>query len=132
MKKGNSEAYISKRLGDIYAEVGMTDKAEKYYRQALSFEPSNIERMKVLASFFIENNRNLDEALILTDRVIGSASSSYSYYEYMDLKGRCLLKQGRNRDALKVLEYAYNNTPFKVYFIYSDLQKARRAIDSTK
>jgi len=50
----------------------------------------------------------------------------------MDLKGRCLLKQGRNREALKVLEYAYNNTPFKVYFIYSDLQKARRAIDSTK
>jgi len=42
MKKGNSEAYISKRLGDIYAEVGMTDKAEKYYRQALSFEPSKL------------------------------------------------------------------------------------------
>jgi hypothetical protein len=50
----------------------------------------------------------------------------------MDLKGRCLLKHGRNREALEVLEYAYNSTPYKVYFIYSDLLMARGAVSNLK
>jgi hypothetical protein len=65
-------------------------------------------------------------------RAGGSAPSPYRYYEYMDMKGRCLLKQGRNREAHEVLEYTYNSTPYKVYFIYSDLQKAREAVANLK
>lgn len=127
-KRGYSEAHQSRRLGDIYAEAGMVDKAEKYYRQALSLEPSNADRIKVITGFFIDNNRNLVEAISLLDKAIGTASSPYSYYEFMDMKGRCLLKQGRNREALEILETAYNSTPYKVWFIYSDLMKAREAV----
>jgi AraC-like DNA-binding protein/tetratricopeptide (TPR) repeat protein len=131
-KKGYSEAHQAKRLGDIYTEAGMEDKAEKYYRQALSLEPSNADRIKVLAGFFIDNNRNLEEAMSLIDEAIGTASSPYNYYEFMDLKGRCLLKQGRNREALEILEETYNSTPYKVWFIYSDLMKAREAVANLK
>ena len=63
----------------------MADKAEKYYRQALSLEPSNAARIKVMAGFFIDNNRNLEEALSLIDKAIGTASSPYNYYEFMDM-----------------------------------------------
>jgi len=131
-KRGFSEAHLSKRLGDIYTEAGMPDEAEKYYNQALSFEPSNIDRIKVLAGFFIDNGRKLDEAYSLIDRAIGLAASPYSYYECLDLKGRCMLKQGRDREALEVLEYTYNSTPYKVWFIYSDLLKAREAVAKLK
>lgn len=127
-KKGYSEAHQSKRLGDIYAEAGLTDLAEKYYRQSLSLESSNISRSIVLAGFFIDNNRNLDEAIALIDNAIGSATSPSSYYDFMDMKGRCLLKQGRNSEALEILEKTYNSTPYKVWYIYSDLMKAREAI----
>jgi AraC-like DNA-binding protein/tetratricopeptide (TPR) repeat protein len=129
-KRGYSEAHQARRLGDIYAETGMADKAEKHYRQALSLEPSNADRIKVLAEFFIDNNRNLEEALSLIDKAIGTESSPYKYYEFMDMKGRCLLKQGRNREALEILENTYNSTPYKVWFIYSDLMKAREEVSN--
>jgi tetratricopeptide (TPR) repeat protein/AraC-like DNA-binding protein len=131
-KRGYSEAHQSKRLGDIYTEAGLTDKAEKFYRQALSLEPSNIDRIKTLASFFTDNNRNLEEALSLIEKAIGTTSSPYSYYELMDMKGRCLLKQGRKREALEILEKTYTSTPYKVWFIYSDLIKAREAVANLK
>ena len=84
-KRGYSETHQSRRLGDIYAEAGMPDKAEKYYRQALSLEPSNASRIKVMAGFFIDNNRNLEEALSIIEMAIGAASSPYDYYEFMDM-----------------------------------------------
>lgn len=131
-KRGYSEAHQSRRLGDICAEAGMADKAEKYYRQALSLDPSNAVMIKVITGFFIDNNRNLEEALSLIDKAIGTVSSPYSYYEFMDMKGRCLLKRGRNREALEILEKTYNSTPYKVWFIYSDLMKAREAVANLK
>ena len=127
-KRGYPEAYQSRRLGDIYAEAGMAETAEKYYRQALVLEPSNADIIKITADFFINNKRNLEEALSLIDKAIESASSTYSYYELLDMNGRCLLKQGRNREALEVLETAYSSTPYKVWFICSDLMKAREAV----
>jgi AraC-like DNA-binding protein/tetratricopeptide (TPR) repeat protein len=123
---GYTEAYLSKRLGDIYSEAGMLPMAEKYYRQSLNADPSDIDKVKALAGFFITYNRNLDEALNLIDKA-SESTSGYSYYEYLDMKGQCLLKLGRNREALEVLEYAYNTAPYKVYYIYSDLLKARKA-----
>ncbi len=47
----------------IYSEAGILDKAEKYYRKALSLEPENPERMNNLAYFLIDNDRNINEGM---------------------------------------------------------------------
>ena len=36
-----SEAMIVTNLASIYSEAGILDKAEEYYREALSLEPEN-------------------------------------------------------------------------------------------
>ena len=51
--KGNSEtdASISRNLARIYLEAGLVDKAEAYYRKALSLEPENHGLMNQLAGY---------------------------------------------------------------------------------
>jgi Tfp pilus assembly protein PilF len=123
-----SAAKIADGLGDIYAEAGLPDKAEIYFLKALSLEPDNPERYKAIVTFFMENNRSLDESQSLIDRAMNLAGNQCRYYEFMDLKGKCLLKQGRKEEALEILENTYHSTPYKLYYIYADLQKARKAL----
>ena len=127
-KYSTPEAHVVKRLADIYSESGMPDKAEEYYRKSLSLEPINPDRMKFLSEFLIGNNRKLEEASELIDKALTLASGQYSYYDYLDTKARCLLKQGRSREALEILEKSYNSTPFPMYYIYSHLQEAKKVV----
>jgi Tfp pilus assembly protein PilF len=122
-----SAAKIADGLGDIYAEAGLPDKAEIYYRKALSLEPDNPERFKAIITLFIENNRSLDESQLFIDRAMNLAGNQCRYYEFMDLKGKCLLKQGRVDEALTIIEKAWNEAPFKLYAIRSHLEEVKRA-----
>jgi tetratricopeptide (TPR) repeat protein len=131
----SSEADIAAGVGDIYFNLGLMDKvagsmdrAEEYYRKALSLEPENPVRMNYLANFFIESNRNLDEVSGLMDRAMELAPTKTDYYDYLNTKGWGLYKSGKNREALEILQKTFDEAPFKVYSIKSHLEEVRKAI----
>ncbi len=67
IKESSSEADITEGFAMIYDEAGYKDKAEQFYRQALSLEPENPERLNALACFLRDNNRNPNEFLGLIE-----------------------------------------------------------------
>jgi tetratricopeptide (TPR) repeat protein len=105
MKQWQPEAAITRTLAWIYSEAGMLDKAEEYYRQALSLEPGNPLIIKNLAYFLIDNDRNINEGLELVERTLKSQPDNYSY---LDCKGWGLYKQGKYQEALEILQKSWD------------------------
>ena len=113
-----NEADVATELGDIYSEAGIPDKAEEYFRQALSFEPENPSRMNSLASFLIDKDRNINEGLELEERALKISPDNFSYLHW---KGWGLYKSGKYDEALEILQKSwdlrlknatYNHTTF--------------------
>ena len=131
----SSKADVATGVGDIYFNSGLMDnvagsmdKAEKYYRKALSLEPENPGRINTLANFFIESNRNLNEVSGLMDRAMELAPAKTDYYNYLNTKGWGLYKSGKNKEAVEILEKTWNEAPFKLYSIKSHLEEVRNAV----
>ena len=57
-------------MADIYSKGNSLDKAEEYYRQALSLQPDNPEIMNNLAFFLIDKDRNINEGMELIDKAL--------------------------------------------------------------
>ena len=79
--------------------------AEKYFRQALLFEPEKVERIYNLGFFLINNDRNINEGLDLIDRALKISPDNYSF---LDTKGWGLYKHGKNKEALEILENSWD------------------------
>jgi Tfp pilus assembly protein PilF len=79
----------------------MLDKAEEYYRQALSLEPENKVRINNLAYFLINKDRNIKEGLEFADRALGLSPDNYAF---LHCKGWGLYKQGKYQEALEILQ----------------------------
>jgi Tfp pilus assembly protein PilF len=47
LQKGASPASIASTLAGIYSGAGNLEKAEEYYRQALSLEPNNLSSISL-------------------------------------------------------------------------------------
>ena len=122
----STQAHIDRRIAEIYQAAGMTDKAEKYFRESFSQEPDNPERMLVMANFMIETGRNLYEVPRLMDKAMTLATNKYDYYNFMNTKGWGLYKQGKYKEALKILEETWKSAPFKLYSIYSRLEEVKK------
>jgi AraC-like DNA-binding protein/tetratricopeptide (TPR) repeat protein/TolB-like protein len=121
-----SDADIAEGLGDMYWLAEKWEQGEQYYRKALSLDPGNPERMNLLANKLIERNRNLDEVSELMNKALERASTQYDYYNYLDTKGFSLYKQGKNKEAMEILQKAWNETPFKIYSIKSHLEQVKK------
>ena len=72
------------------------DKAEKYYRQALTLDPESPDRLNSLAYFLIDNDRNLNEGIRLVDNALNLRPDSYNY---LHTKGWGLFKQANYEEA---------------------------------
>jgi AraC-like DNA-binding protein/Tfp pilus assembly protein PilF/TolB-like protein len=127
--KSSSEADISTKLAGIYDEADIPDKAEGYYRQAVSFQPDNPAMINSLAYFLIENNRNINEGLDLTDRILEKYPENYDAIHY---KGWALYKQGNDREALKFLQKADSLKPIYNYTLYLHLQEVKKVVAGQK
>jgi tetratricopeptide (TPR) repeat protein len=105
--KGNSitESIIASYLAGIYSEASVMDKAEEYYRQALSLEPENTVRINNLAYFLIDKDRNVKEGLELADRVLGLNPDDFAS---LYCKGWGLYKQGEYKEALEILQKSWD------------------------
>jgi tetratricopeptide (TPR) repeat protein len=131
-KFSSSKAHIAEGVGDIYNMAGMFDKAEEYYRKALSLEPENPGRMDYLAGFLIYNNRKLNEVPELMDKAMKLAATKTDYYNYLNAKGWSLYKSGKYKEALGMLQKTYDEAPFKLYSIKSHLEEVRNAVALNK
>jgi AraC-like DNA-binding protein/TolB-like protein/tetratricopeptide (TPR) repeat protein len=127
-ENSSSEADISLELGHMYWLAEKWTEGEHYYRKALSLDPGNPGRMNLLANKLIERNRNFDEVTELMNKALERASTQYDYYNYLDTKGYGLYKQGKNKEALAILQKAWNETPFKVYSLKSHLEQVQKTI----
>lgn len=127
-KNSSSEADIEEGLGDIYFQAGIMDKAEGYYRKALSLDPGNLRRINTLANFLVDSNRNLKDVPGLMDGAIELAKDSVVYYNCFDTKGWALYKQGLYKEALEILQKTWDKAPFKLYTYRSHLDEVKKAV----
>lgn len=124
-----SEGYVDRRLGLLYNDAGMPDRAEGYLRKAVSLEPEDPDIINSLANFFLENSRNLEEIPGLMDMAMNFTKNKVNYYELLSTKGWALYKQGKNQEALTILQKAYDDAQFKVYILKSRLEEVKKAVE---
>jgi tetratricopeptide (TPR) repeat protein len=127
-----SESSMAEILGSGYAFAGATEKAEKYFRQALILEPENPVRMNNLAYFLINNDRDINEGMELIEKAL---KFKPGYYFYLHTKGWGLYKQGKYKEALDMLQDSWNLR--RQYALYNHdaflhLEAAKKAVASQK
>jgi len=131
---GTSEADITTALADIYSKAELLDKAEYFYRKALSLESSSAVRLNNLAYFLIDKGRDIDSGLELADKALELNPENYNY---LHTQGWGLYKQGRYQEALDILLKSWELR--KQYAIYNydrstflHIEEVKRAIANKK
>jgi AraC-like DNA-binding protein/tetratricopeptide (TPR) repeat protein len=112
-------------FASIYAEAGMTGKAENYLRKAIRSEPGNLVRINNLAYFLIDNELNVHEGLQLVNK---SLALSPDDYLSLDCKGWGEYKMGRYDEALELLEKSWNLKPVYNHRIYLHLEEVKKKV----
>jgi tetratricopeptide (TPR) repeat protein len=127
-----SDADITTGLADIYFLADIPDKAEKYYREALSLEPENSVRINSLAYFLIDKDRNINEGVGLIETALRSNPDNY---DLLHTKGWGLYKQGRYQEALDVLQKSWDLRMKNAVYshpAYLHLEAAKKAVAGQK
>ncbi len=124
-----SEARITATFANMYIDAGIPDEAEKYIRQALSLEPENPARMRDLAYFLINYDRDLNEAMELVDKALKLNPDEYIALE---CKGWGLYKQGKYHEALGLLQKSWNSRLSYRHSLYLHLEAAKKAVAENK
>jgi tetratricopeptide (TPR) repeat protein len=124
-----SEAAIATSLAGIYSDAGILDKAEEYYRQALTLEPGNPDRLNNLAWFLIDMDQNINKGMDLIDKALKLSPDTW----YMlDTKGWGLYKQKKYKEALELLEKSWDLKPYYDHELYLHLEAAKKAVAGQK
>jgi hypothetical protein len=66
------------------------------------------------------------------DKAMKLAANKVDYYDYLDIKGWGLYKQGKNKEALEILQKCWDEAPFKVYSIKSQYEEVKKVVASLK
>ena len=125
---GTSEARNNVSMAYFSVEQGNLDKAEEYYRKAISLEPDNMEWMNKLAYFLIDKNRNISQGLELIGKALEIRPD---YYAFLDTKGWGLYKQGKYREALEILQKSWDLRMRNAVYDYQaarHLEAAKKAV----
>jgi tetratricopeptide (TPR) repeat protein len=128
----SSEKDITKKMAQMYSEIGMIDKAEEYYRKAIYLNPDNPDLLHGFAYFIRENNRNPDEFISIINKALSLAPNKYEYYNCLDTKGYGLYKFGKPKEALEILQKTWDEAPFKLYSIKSHYEEVKKAVSAQK
>jgi tetratricopeptide (TPR) repeat protein len=124
-----SDASIATRLGVIYYEAELLDKAEDYFRQALTLDPENVIWLNNLTYFLIENDRKINEGLELAEKALKLSPENYVSLGW---KGWGLYKQGKYKEALEILNKSWELKPVYDHDIYLHLEAAKNAVADQK
>jgi tetratricopeptide (TPR) repeat protein len=131
-ENSKSEAAIKTSIAKIYNEANILDKAEEYFRLALSLEPGNTEKMNDLSYFLIEKDRNIDEGIELVESTLGINPNSY---KSLHNKGWGLYKQGKYKEALEILQRSWDLRREKAVYdheAFLHLEAAKKALAEQK
>jgi tetratricopeptide (TPR) repeat protein len=101
----SSESNISAILASARKELGSMEKAERYYRKALSLEPESTINLNNLAYFLIDKDRNVNEGMELVDKALKLRPE---YYLYLHTKGWGFYKEGKYQEALDLLQKSWD------------------------
>jgi Tfp pilus assembly protein PilF len=115
-----------------YSDVGKKDKAEEYYRRALSMEPEKPERMNELAFFLIDNDRNINEGMNLVNKALELSPDNYLY---LDTRGWGLYKQGKYDSAFEIIQKSWDLRREKAVYdhqAYLRLEEVKKATAGKK
>ena len=126
------EAFIRGQEAYGYNRAGVLDKAEEYYREALSLDPGNPDRINDLAYFLIEKDRDIDEGLELADKRLALVPEDFYV---MHTKGFGLYKQGKYREALEILQKSWDLRMERAVYsheAYLHLEAAQKAVANQK
>ncbi|MBE0675007.1 MAG: tetratricopeptide repeat protein, partial [Bacteroidales bacterium] len=127
-----SEANIAASLAEIYSEAGIQDKAEDLYRKALSLQPESPSRLKDLAWYLIDKDRDINEGLDLIDKALVLSPDDYLI---IYTEGWGLYKQGKYQEALEILQKSWNLRKEKAIYdheAFLHLEEAKKAVASQK
>ena len=100
-----SEASIAAINASICARMDLLEKAEEYYRQALSLEPESHVRLNDLAYFLIDKDRNVNRGMELVEKAL---ELKPQYYPYLHTRGWGLYKQKKYNEALEMLQKSWD------------------------
>jgi tetratricopeptide (TPR) repeat protein len=127
--KSDPDALITLGLAWLFNQAGIPDRAENYFRQAISMHPNDPYLLNELAYFLIDNDRNIEEGLKLADQSLKVHPDNYLY---LDTKGWGLYKQGKKKEALELLEKSWNLKPIYDHRVYLHLEEAKKAVAGQK
>ena len=127
-----SEADIITKLAEMYSEADFQENAEDYYRMAISMEPDKPVRIKYLSYFLVDKERGIDEGLALADTALKLKPDDF---EFLHIKGWGFYKQGRNQQALELLQKSWDlRMQYSVYdhMAYLHLEEVKKANTNSK
>jgi tetratricopeptide (TPR) repeat protein len=119
------EANLATIMASLYADAGILDKEEEYYRKALLLEPEKGWILNNLAYFLIDKDRNVNEGINLVERALKLEPDNFYF---LACKGWGLYKQGKNREALELLNKSWELKPVYDHTIYLHLEEVKKAI----
>jgi len=118
---------IDNLIGSIYEEAGYIDIAEKYIRRAYSINTQDAGVMSNLAYFLIDHDINVYEGLKLINRALEIEPDNP---DYLDTKGWGLHKQGKDSEALELLNKAWDLRPFYNHDHFLHIKEVEQALAS--
>jgi tetratricopeptide (TPR) repeat protein len=127
-----TDANIAAQMAFGYYDVGKKDKAEEYYRKALSLEPGKTERINDLAFLLIDSDRNIDEGLELVNKALELNPENYLL---LDTKGWGLYKQGKYDEAYEIIQKSWDLRREKAVYnhpAYLRLEEVKKAVAEKK
>ncbi len=102
-------------LGYCYQKLGNKNAAEKAYQKAVEIAPNNPEALNALAYFWVEENKNLQQAVEMLKKALGLYKRvtffSAPPAHIIDSLGWAYLKIGRINEGLSLLEQAVRYMP---------------------
>jgi TolB-like protein/Tfp pilus assembly protein PilF len=134
LAKENSwtDANIASQMAFGLSDIGKKDKAEEYYRKALSLEPDEPGRMNDLAFLLIDSERNITEGINLVDKALELKPDNYLF---LHTKGWGLYRQGKYGEALNMLQKSWDLRREKAVYdhqAFLHLDSAKKAVASQK
>ncbi|GAB4281055.1 MAG: hypothetical protein Kow0029_25990 [Candidatus Rifleibacteriota bacterium] len=68
-------------IATLYYATGKLDKAEEYYRAAIKLKPDSAEALNNLAYLLAEQNKKIDEAMIMAENAVKLEPNNASYLD---------------------------------------------------
>ncbi|KPL15309.1 MAG: hypothetical protein AMS23_03250 [Bacteroides sp. SM1_62] len=122
-----SQSRILSDIGYMYVRADLFDEAEKQLRQALSMDPQNSVIMNDLAWFLIDYDINVDEGVELIEKAL--VIDPEDWYS-LDTYGWGLYKQGKYKEALKILNDSWEIRPVYDHEGYQHIQEVNKALSN--